>query len=34
MTAGTHTIVRQGAFTGGTGAPDAYYRAISAIDEG
>jgi hypothetical protein len=34
MTAGTRTIVLQGAFISGTSAPDAYDRAISAIDEG
>jgi hypothetical protein len=34
MTAGTHTIVLQGAYINGTSAAFAYDRAISAIDEG
>jgi hypothetical protein len=34
MTSGTHTIVLQGSFTGGTSAPVAYDRVIAAVDEG
>jgi hypothetical protein len=34
MTAGTHTIVLQGAYISGSSAAYAYDRAISAIDEG
>jgi hypothetical protein len=34
MTAGTHTIVLQGAFVSGASPAYAYDRAISAIDEG
>ncbi len=34
MTAGTHTIVLQGAYISGTSTPVAYDREISAIDEG